>query len=203
MSSFAFNSVNSAQAGLFDMDSLPIPTAPRRLFTALFPDAGACAAIDTERQRWPGQPRRLHPVPERMHITFQFFNQVDAPHERSWLAALQDLRFEPLEIVLTRAELWRAPSGIIAVLTPELTPELAALHLATANLTRRAGLPAATQGWKPHLTTLRRAEKLELQPLTQAIRWQAAHIDLIWSELKSQPPRYHRLGQFGAGRSQG
>lgn len=138
-----------------------------------------------------------------MHITFQFFNQVDAPHEQDWLAALQRLRFEPFEIALTQAELWRAPSGIIAVLTPELTPELAALHLVTANLTRRAGLPAATHGWKPHLTTLRHAEKLSLQPLTQAIRWQAAHIDLIWSELKSQPPRYHRLGRFGAGRSQG
>ncbi|WP_423454159.1 2'-5' RNA ligase family protein [Ottowia sp. VDI28] len=203
MSSFAFNSASYTQAGLFDMDSLPIPTAPRRLFTALFPDASACAAIDAERQRWPGQPRRLHPIPERMHITLQFFNQVDAPHERDWLVALQDLRFEPFEIVLTQAELWHAPSGIIAVLTPELTPELAALHLATARFARQIGLPAATQGWKPHLTTLRRADKLSLQPLTQAIRWQAAHIDLIWSELKSQPPRYHRLGRFGAGRSPG
>lgn len=201
MPSFNFSPIS--QTNLFDVDTLPLPTSPRRLFTALFPDANACAAIDAERQRWPGQPRRLHPVPERMHITFQFFNQVDAPHERGWLAALQDLRFDPFEVVLVQAELWRAPSGIIAVMTPEMTPELAALHLAAAKLARQAGLPAATQGWKPHLTTLRRAEELSLQPLTKAIRWKASHIELIWSDLKSQPRRYHTLGRFGAGRSQG
>ncbi len=192
MSSSAFD-----QADLFAMSPLPEPAAPRRLFTALFPDVAASAAIDAERQRWPGLPRRWHPLPERMHITFQFFSQVDEPHEQGWLAALAGLRFEPFEIKLTQAELWSVPSGVIAVLTPEMTPELAALHLATAKLARQAGLPAPTQGWKPHLTTLRRAEKLGLQPLTQAIRWQVSQIELIWSELKSKPPRYHRMGQFG------
>ena len=41
------------------MTDLPTPAAPRRLFTALFPPPEACAAIDAERQRWPGLPRRL------------------------------------------------------------------------------------------------------------------------------------------------
>lgn len=196
MSSLARKNLEHAlsQSNLFDMDALPVPASPRRLFTALFPDASACAAIDAERQRWPGQPRRRHPIPERLHITFQFFNRVDAPHERDWLAALQDLRFEPFEVVLVQAELWHAPSGIIAVMIPEMTPELAALHRVTAKLAQQAGLPAAVQGWKPHLTTLRKAEKLSLEPLTQAIRWQASDIKLIWSDLKSQPPRYHTLG---------
>ena len=174
------------------------PAAPRRLFTALFPDAAACAAIDIERQRWAGLPRRLHPVPERMHLTLQFFNQVDAPHEREWLAGLQTLRFTPFEIALTQAELWRASSGVIAVLLPEPTPELAALHNATAQLARQAGLPAATSGFRPHLTTLRRAEHVALAPLSRVIRWHVSQVDLIWSDLKAQPPRYHQLGQYPA-----
>ena len=40
-----------AQNALFAMPELPTPTAPRRLFTALFPPPEACAAIDAERQR--------------------------------------------------------------------------------------------------------------------------------------------------------
>ncbi len=181
---------------LLPMSELPTPAAPRRLFTALFPDAAASQAIDAERQRWPGRPHRLHPVPERMHLTLQFFNQVDAPHQRDWLAALHQLRFDPFEIALTQAELWRAPSGVIAVLLPQPTPELAALHRATAQLARQAGLPAATSGFKPHLTTLRRAEQTTLAPLTQPIRWTVREVVLIWSELKAQPPRYHVLGRF-------
>lgn len=187
----------SPQNALFAMTDLPEPPQPRRLFTALFPDVAACQAIDAERQRWPGLPRRLHPVPERMHLTLQFFNQVDAPHERDWLATLADLRFDPFDIALTQPELWRAPSGVIAVLVPEHSPELEVLHRATAQLARRAGLPAATSGYRPHLTTLRRAEHATLMPLNQPIRWRVQQVDLIWSDLQSKPPRYHRLGRFG------
>lgn len=187
------------QNTLFDMTDLPTPSAPRRLFTALFPDAAACAAIDAERRRRTELPRRLHPVPERMHITLQFFNQVDAPHERDWLAALQALRFAPFEIALKQAELWRAPSGVIAVLLPEPGEALVALHEATAQLARQAGLPAANSGFRPHLTTLRHAEHTTLAPLHQPIRWTVRQLDLIWSDLKAQPPRYHRLGSFPAG----
>lgn len=183
------------QPALFPMSELPTPAAPRRLFTALFPPPEACAAIDAERQRWPGLPRRLHPVPERMHITLQFFNAVDAAHERDWRAALQGLRFAPFEIALTQVELWRVQSGVIAVLLPEPSATLTDLHHTTAQLARQAGLPAAS-GFRPHLTTLRRAEHSTPLPLRQPIGWTVRELALIWSELRSQPPRYHRLGCF-------
>ena len=179
------------------MSELPTPLAPRRLFTALFPPPEACAVIDVERQRWPGLPRRLHPVPERMHLTLQFFDPVDAPHERDWIAALQTLRFEPFDITLVQAELWHAPSGVIAVLTPAPNEALTALHRATAQLARQAGLPAATS-FRPHVTTLRHAERTALAPLLRPIRWTVREVALIWSELKAQPPRYHRLGAYAA-----
>ncbi len=181
----------------FAMSSLPEPQVPRRLFTALFPVPDASAAIDAQRCNWQGLPRRLRPTPERMHLTLQFFNQVDAVRERDWLIALKELHFEPFEISLTQAEIWRVPTGTIAVLLPELTPELADLHVATSKLARRVGLPAVAAGWRPHVTTLRRAENVQLQPLTQAIRWRVSCVELIWSELNAQPPRYHCLGQFG------
>lgn len=187
---------SSLQPALFATTELHQPTPPRRLFTALLPPPEACAAIDAERQRWSGLPRSLHPVQERMHITLHCFSQVDAPHERDRLAALQALRFEPFEITLTQAELWQAPSGVIAVLVPEPTRELVALHHATSQLARQAGLPAATSGFRPHLTTLRRAEHTKLAPLSQAIRWRVSQVELIWSDLKAQPPRYHRLGEY-------
>ena len=73
---------------------------------------------------------------------------------------------------------------------------LAALHQATAQLARQAGLPASTTDWRSHLTTLRGAQKATPQPLTQPITWTVRHLDLIWLELKARPPRYHRLARF-------
>lgn len=184
---------------LSTMNSLPEAPVPRRLFTALFPAPEASAAIDAERRNWQGLPRRLRPTPERMHLTLQFFNHVDAVRDRDWQLALRELHFEPFEISLTQAEIWRVPTGTIAVLLPELTPELTELHVATSKLARQVGLPAITEGWRPHLTALRRAENVPLQPLAQAIRWRVSCVDLVWSELDAQPPCYHRLGQFGQG----
>ena len=177
-------------------DPHPSPT-PRRLFTAIFPDAAACAAIDAERQRWDGLPRRLRPAPDRMHLTLQFFNRVDASAQRSWSQALTALGFEPFRIVLDRAELWRTGSGTIAVLRPAPNPALQDLHRATDALAAQAGLQPESRAFKPHLTTLRHAERVTLAPLAAPIAWTVRQVDLIWSDLAAQPPRYVSLGAFG------
>lgn len=180
----------------FGVHELPVPAAPRRLFTALFPDAAACAAIDAERRRWGGLPERLHPVPQRMHLTLQCFGRVPAPAAQAWQAALAALRFAPFQLALDRAALWQAPSGTIAVLLPAPSAALHELHQASARLARAAGLPAATQGFRPHLTALRGAQAAGLLPLRQPIAWTVRAVELICSDLRARPPCYHRLGRF-------
>lgn len=174
------------------------PPASRRLFTALFPPPEACAAIDAARRGWAGLPRRLRPVPERMHVTLQFHDPVAPGQERAWLAALAELRFEPFEIALVRAELWHAPRGTIAVLRAAPSAALAALQQQTAGLAAQAGLPRETRPYKPHLTVLRQAERVRLERLAAPIAWQASQVALIWSDLRAQPPCYYRLGQYPA-----
>ena len=183
---------------LFPPSDLPTSVAPRRLFTALFPPPEASAAIDAARRGWGGLPARLHPQPERMHLTLQFFNRVDAPHAKAWAEQLAALRFEPFELGLQHAELWEVPSGTIAVLRPVPSAALAALHQATALLARQAGLPASTEDWRPHLTTLRRAKALRPAPLPEPVAWTVRAVDLIWSDLLAQPPSYRRLERFPA-----
>ncbi|MFT3777289.1 MAG: 2'-5' RNA ligase family protein [Ottowia sp.] len=188
-----------APPSLFDLDELPTPAAPRRLFTGLFPDAAVLAAIDAARRHWPGVPQgRLHPVPERLHLTLQCFHRVSVSSERAWLQSLRSLRFDPFEIVLDRAEPWRTDKDLIVVLRPAPSAALAALHRATAQLARRAGLYADTQGFRPHLTTLRHALSTGPMPLRQPIRWTVRGVDLICSELRPRPLRYHPLGRFPA-----
>ena len=172
--------------------------APRRLFTALFADAPARAAIDAARQGWSGLPARLRPLPERMHVTLQFFNAVDTGRERAWRAALAGLRFAPFDIALTHAELWHAPRGTIAVLRPAPCPALDALHAATDALARAAGLAPEARPYKPHLTALRHAERVQGARLPAPIGWRVQAVDLVWSDLQAQPPRYHRLATFAA-----
>ncbi|HMT16241.1 MAG TPA: RNA 2',3'-cyclic phosphodiesterase [Ottowia sp.] len=172
---------------------------PRRLFTALFPPPVACAAIDAERQRWAGLPRRLRPAPDRLHVTLQFHDAVTPSQAQAWQAALATLAFEPFDIALVRAELWHAPRGTLAVLRAAPSPALTALRQHTTELAAQAGLPPERRPWKPHLTALRQAEQVQTRPLAAPIRWQVDQVALIWSDLQAQPPRYHRLGAFPGG----
>ncbi len=173
------------------------PAAPRRLFTALVPDAAARAAIALVRQQWGGLPERLKPAPERMHVTLQFFNAVEAAREAAWLEALAALRFAPFEVQLTRAELWHAPHGTIAVLRAAPSEALTALHAATDEIARTAGLAPEARPFKPHLTALRRAEGVRLARLAAPVRWRVDALELLWSDLAAHPPTYHLLGRFG------
>lgn len=172
--------------------------APRRLFTALFPPPEACAAIDAERRRWGGLPRRLRPAPDRMHVTLQFHDPVAAGPAAAWQAALAGLAFEPFEIALVRAELWHAPRGAIAVLRAAPSAGLAALEQRTAELAVQAGLPRAQRPWKPHLTALRQAEHVRLARLAAPITWRVDQLTLVWSDLQAQPPCYRPLGRYPA-----
>jgi len=172
--------------------------APRRLFTALMPGAAARAAIVLVRQQWGGLPERLKPAPERMHLTLQFFNAVDAAREAAWRDALAALRFAPFEVQLTRAELWHAPHGTIAVLRAAPSEALTALHAATDEIARAAGLTPEARPFKPHLTALRRAEGVRLARLAAPVRWRVQALELLWSDLAARPPAYHVLGHFDA-----
>ncbi len=171
-------------------------TGPRRLFTALFPDAAASAAVDAARQAWGGLPHRLRPVPGRMHVTLQFFSAVDAERERAWRTALAQLRFAPFDISLTRSELWHAPRGTIAVLRAAPSAALDALHAATDNLARCAGLTPDARPFKPHLTALRQAGRVQGPRLSAPITWRVDAVELIWSDLQAEPPCYRRLAVF-------
>ena len=180
------------------MPAMTDAAAPRRLFTALFADAPARTAIDAARQGWGGLPKRLRPVLERMHVTLQFFNAVDAAQQQAWQAALAGLRFVPFDITLTRPELWHAPRGTLAVLRAAPCPALDDLHAATDTLARAAGLQPESRPYKPHLTALRQAERVTLARLPAPIVWRVSAVDLIWSDLQAQPPRYHVLETFAA-----
>ena len=88
-------------------------------------------------------------------------------------------------------------SGTIAVLRPAPNPALQDLHRATDALAAQAGLQPEPRAFKPHLTTLRHAEQVALAPLAAPIGWTVRQVDLIWSDLAAQPPRYVSLGTFG------
>lgn len=180
------------------MSASASPSDSRRLFTALVPPPEACAAIDAERRRWTGLPRRLRPAPDRMHVTLQFHDSVAAARAEAWQAALATLDFEPFEIALVRAELWHAPRGTIAVLRTGPSEALAALQQRTAELAEQAGLPRERRPYKGHLTALRQAERVVPQRLAAPIVWRVSQLALVWSDLQAEPPCYRQLGLFPA-----
>lgn len=171
---------------------------PRRLFTALFPPDDVQAEIDRLRRHWQELPRKLRPALHRMHLTLQFQPAVAPPQEAAWLAALSRLDLRPFDLALVRAELWHSGHDTLAVLRPAASAELDALHAATDALAREAGLTPQPRRWKPHVTILRQAGRIRRVALAAPIRWQVRSVDLVWSDLDGNPPRYRVLARCPA-----
>lgn len=98
---------------------------------------------------------------------------------------------------LTRAELWHAPRGTIAVLRPAPCPALDALHAATDVLARTAGLAPEARPYRPHPTALRHAERVQGARLPAPTAGACRQSTGLVVDLQAQP-RYHRLAAFAA-----
>ena len=119
------------------------PTAPMRLFVALWPDPVTRAAIAQWQRAWDWPPRAAPVKAERLHLTLHFLGDVPAGRLGEIAAGLRS-PFEPFELEFGHGEVW--PNGI-AVLEPADTPpptRTAARHAA-----RRRGRTGPCGGYAP------------------------------------------------------
>jgi len=130
------------------------PSAPLRLFLALWPDAATRAGLAAWQHCWAWPPRAAPVKPERLHLTLHFLGDVPAVRLPALLAGLE-LPFEAFALPFGCAELW--PGGI-AVLRPHHTPPaLLRLHAALGDALRRLDLPVESRPLRAHVTLARRA----------------------------------------------
>lgn len=176
----------------------PDATLARRLFLALFPPADVVAELEASRKRWTGLPPVLRPLPEHLHLTLQFLGRVPAEQEQQLHDALADLRFAPFELCLRRLECWHPRRRALVVARADTSLPLMTLQQRVGQLCTGIGHAPDSRPWKPHLTLLHRAYGVRFQTLDAPLCWQVDTLDLVWSDLRGQMPRYVLVKRFHA-----
>ncbi|HSI58332.1 MAG TPA: RNA 2',3'-cyclic phosphodiesterase [Ideonella sp.] len=172
---------------------MPDTAAPtRRLFIGLFPSPAVQAAIVAhgERWYWPQGCRRTRPG--RLHMTLHFLGNVSAPREAALRNALADTPMHALTLVLSTPQAW---NNHIAVLLPDESPALRALHATLAQPLARSGLQPSHHRWTPHVTLARDAPGAGPPDAPCSIPWAVHEVVLVWSH--SVPAvRYEALARY-------
>lgn len=153
----------------------------KRLFFALWPDAGYREALLAAMRHWQhGYPARWS-KPENLHLTLAFLGNVAASQAPRLLEAAQSIRAPAIALQLDRLEYWRKSQ--ILCLTPTATPpELARLAADLSSALAKAGLTIGTRPFRPHLTLARAAPRpLTLAQDLPALAWQADALTLVES----------------------
>lgn len=125
----------------------------RRLFIALpLPEPVTEALLDTQEgiagARWVDA--------ENFHITLRFIGEVDRHMTADLQTALGDVRFAPFPLSISGVghfEGSKRPSGIWSRVAPSAALDELQMQVETA--CRRAGLPAETRKFVPHVTLAR------------------------------------------------
>jgi RNA 2',3'-cyclic 3'-phosphodiesterase len=141
-----------------------------RLFLALWPDAGTCAALSDWQQAWSWPPAAALVATERLHLTLHFIGNV-APERLPRVVAGLKVGSEAFQFTLDRAEVW--PNSV-AVLQPQRAPDaMIRLHRKLADALRDLRLPVESRPFRPHVTLARRARGAVPAPRRAGVDWQA------------------------------
>lgn len=108
---------------------------------------------------------------EALHVTLRFFGEIREDMARDLDAELLGLRAAPFEIALSGAGAFGDGPDLHAVWAGVAeTPELTRLAAACERAAKRAGLPADTRRYRPHVTLayLRRADPRQVAAWIQA-----------------------------------
>ncbi len=150
---------------------------------------------------------RIHwSPPANLHITTKFIGEWPEARIEEMKTALAAVgQWAPIDVHVHRVGFFPNPHAPRVFWCGIEAPGLEALAAATDRATAALGVPAETRPFSPHLTLARIKERLDLQPLREAIaalpalefgRFQAASFFLYESKLRPAGSVYTKLAEF-------
>jgi 2'-5' RNA ligase len=177
------------------MPDLPAAGATRRLFFALWPEAGLSgklALLGKEAQAAAGGRAMRR---ETLHLTLAFLGGVSLDRADRALAVAAEVRGDAFDLLLDRLECWRHNHIVWA--GASLVPA-AALHLAEelAGALRHEGFSLERRPFAAHVTLLRNASCPEALPQPKPILWPVRDFVLVESRLSPKGAHYEVVGRW-------
>ncbi len=174
-----------------------ISLAGRRLFFAIWPDAGLTAALAKISEGLPAHGGRAH-HPADLHITLVFLGEI-RPEQLPCVEQVADaIQGVPFTLKLDRVGYWPRPR--IPWVGPAETPEpLQALVQDLQCGLQECGFKPERRPYKAHVTLARKARPIPAARLEEPLAWQVREFVLAASHSGPKPPRYEVLKRWPLG----
>lgn len=169
----------------------------RRVFFALWPDAGVRARLGQLLSKLPGDKGRKQ-VPEDMHLTLEFIGKADGKYYECLRMAATRIEFEPFAFELARFGYFAGPMVVSA--EPASAPlSLQDLARNLRHVLRGCGYKPERREYNPHVTLMRKSPPMpRLEPF-EPIPWNVNRFCLAEShEADEHGRRYRVLEEFPA-----
>jgi 2'-5' RNA ligase len=178
----------------------PRDASPRRVFFALWPDAGARDALWALARDTAAQTGGRAPSAGNVHLTLAFLGDVAAAR----IAALDAIGLAVAAAVppftLTLDRVGAFGDGRIAWAGTSAPPrDLERLVQSLNGALAKEGFPTERRAFHPHVTLARHCRRPAGAGAIAAIAWRAERITLNASERSSAGPRYRELGAWPLG----
>ncbi len=165
------------------------PAAPlRRLFFALWPDAGAATALEAAARLAHAACGGRCLQRDSLHLTLAFLGDLPAERAAAAEAAAADLAGEAFPLRLDRLGYWRHNRILWAGC--DLPPPLAALAAELAARLGAAGFTLEARPFAAHVSLLRNARCQTPPALDAPIDWPVGGFVLVESQLSRSGARY-------------
>lgn len=182
----------------FSRSAAPVAAAAPagvRLFFALWPGPALAATLAS----WAAQAQAAcggrAMRPDTLHLTLAFLGAVDAERAAALVAATARQRARPGSITLDRYGTF-ARQGIVWAGPAEVPPALQHTHDALWDWLEPLGWPRPAQAFKPHVTLLRRAARLDGTPAAPPpVQWQYRRYVLVQSRPRESVAHYQVLAR--------
>lgn len=175
--------------------------AQRRLFVALRPPEDVCEALlDTME----GVPGARWQDADNLHITLRFIGEVDRHMYADILTALESVSMRPFQVKIAGVGHFERKSRATAIWAKvTVSPDLEQLQRHVEMACRRAGMPAETRKFIPHVTLARLnsgsapvGDWLAAHGKLSCAPWQAERFSLYESNLTPNGAIYSELTRF-------
>ncbi|MGZ5187385.1 MAG: RNA 2',3'-cyclic phosphodiesterase [Caldimonas sp.] len=153
------------------------PTSAR-LFTALWPDPAARAALARFRDGWTWPPGAKPVADENLHATLHFIGSFPLDRIGALSRGLDAVRMEATTLRAEGSEVWR---GGIAVLMLRAEPLLSDLHGQIGSVLSGLGVALDERPFAPHVTLARKARHAAPPAGLPDFEWRAAGFALVES----------------------
>jgi 2'-5' RNA ligase len=177
-----------------------------RLFTGLDLPAEVVHNLEQLLERLRPTARIHWSLPANLHITTKFIGEWPEGRLGDLKAALAALESQPpVAVHIRKVGFFPNPHAPRVFWCGVEAPGLEALAERTDGATAALGIARETRAFSPHLTLARIKERLDLQPLRQAVaelaslefgEFQAANFFLYQSTLRPSGPVYTKLAEF-------